>query len=168
LSAFGITTELQPGWEGRITRRNDPTPESVAPSSAGPGRAGARGWPGEHAHPVVHLANFALPATRGDFGSGAVEMMGPANLLVVLVEYGPESLGTALFAAEGIPSRLQPSDFDPRGLQRILPGQAGAQRFFTVAGRAFCVYVVLGGRVNAARLVGQANRALAATTIGPP
>lgn len=168
LSAFGITTELPPGWEGRITQRNDPTPETAAPSSPGPGRAGARGWPGEHAHPVVHLANFALPANRGDFGTGAVELMGPSNLLVVLFEYGPESAGTALFASRGIPAALQPSDFDPKGLQKIIAGQSGCQRFFTVSGRAFCAYVVLGSHADAPSLVPQANRTLAATTIGPP
>lgn len=165
LSAYGITTELPSGWEGRITRQTDPTPTSVAPSSPAPGRAGARGWPGERAHPVAHLANFALPANRGDFGSGAVELMGPSNLLVVLFEYGPESVGTALFTAAGIPARFQPSDFNPKGLQRILAGQAGCQRFFTVSGRAFCAYVVLGSHANAASLVPQANRTLAATTI---
>ena len=46
--------------------------------------------------------DFALPVDVEDYGSGAVELMGPDNLYVTLLEFGPESLGQPLFSAEGI------------------------------------------------------------------
>ena len=157
LSAHGITTDLPFGWEGRITKR-------AAPGSQFDADEG-RGHPGEATFPVVHLANFALPELRGDFGSGAVDVMGPSHVLVTLFEYGPESVGQALFASRGIP-RLSPRMFDRAALQRTLPGQAGCQRFFTQTGRAFCLYVVLGRHTEASALVAKANATLSATTIG--
>lgn len=160
LVAHGIATDLPPGWEGRITRRTEP---------AGTGeRPAARGTVGERTRPVVHLANFALPEDRGDYGSGAVDVMVDRHVLVVLFEFGPESVGQPLFAPQGLPRRLTPAAFDPRALQRTLEGQSGHQTFFTEADRAFCLYVVLGSHQAASSLVPQANAVLAATTIGPP
>ena len=154
LQGHGITTTLQPGWEGRISMRSTPV-----------ARARGLGDPGEVPNPVVHLANFALPEQRGDYGSGAVDVMGDEHVLVVLFEFGPESVGTALFRKRGIPSQLTPAMFSPSALQRTLPGQAGCQVFFTTANRAFCCYTVLGRQSSAARVLPQANATLAATTI---
>ncbi|MCU1357530.1 MAG: hypothetical protein JWM89_2948 [Acidimicrobiales bacterium] len=156
LQAHGIETDLPPGWEGRIALRNPPT-----------GHTRALGTTGEVPNPVVHLANFALPEDRGDFGSGAVDLMGEQHVLVVLFEYGPECAGTALFRRKGIPTKLTPSMFSGSALQRTLPDQAGCQVFFTAAGRAFCCYAVLGRQAAAARVLPQANATLAATKIGP-
>ncbi len=158
LSAYGITTELPPGWEGRITKRTEPTPGT---------QSRARGSPGEVTSPVAHLGNFALPEDRGDFGSGAVDLMGDANVFVCLFEYGPEGLGQELFARKGLPRRLTPNLFSPNRLQRSLPGQAGAQLFFTESNRPFCLYVVLGNHRGAAGLVPLANDTLQATRIDP-
>ena len=36
---------------------------------------------------VLHAASFALPAERGDYGSGAVEVMGGSDVLVCLLEH---------------------------------------------------------------------------------
>ena len=113
----------------------------------------------------MHLANFPLPEQRGDFGSGAVDLMGTGHLLIVLFEYGPESVGQALFRRQGMPDRLRPAMFSGSALQRTIPGQAGAQVFFTEAERAFCLYVVLGRHREATKLVPLANRALSATRI---
>lgn len=164
LSAYGITSQLLPGWEGRITRRTAPV--AAVAADAGPSTR-ARGTHGEVPNPVVHLANFALPENRGDYGSGAVDLMGAGNLFVCLFEFGPESVGQPLFARQGIPTGLEPRQFNPNALQRALPGQAGTQQWFTEAGRPFCLYVVLGRQADAARLVPQANNALAATRIDP-
>jgi hypothetical protein len=159
LSGYGITSELPPGWEGRITRRPDPTDPGAA-------ALGFQTAAELRTHPVAHLANFALPPDRGDFGSGAVELMGADDALVVLFEYGPESLGTALFAPVGLPTRLGPEQFSPRQLQRVIPGQAGYQTFFTAEGRPFCLYVVLGSHARAPVLVPEVNTVIAATVIG--
>jgi hypothetical protein len=156
LQAHGIETDLPPGWEGRIGVRTTP---SEATRSLG--------TVGEIPNPIVHLANFALPEDRGDFGSGAVDLMGESNVLVVLFEYGPECVGTALFERQGLPKDLTPNMFSASALQRTLPGQAGCQIFFTENDRAFCCYTVLGRQANATRVLPQANATLSATRILP-
>lgn len=155
LSAHGIETDLPPGWEGRIALKSAPTGAKVAVGHAG-----------ETMHPVVHLANFALPEQRGDFGSGAVDLMGADHALVVLFEYGPECVGTPLFARKGLPTRLTPGMFSASALQRTIAGQAGCQVFFSTADRAFCLYAVLGRQSAATRVLPGVNATLAATRIG--
>jgi len=154
LQAHGIETELPAGWEGRIALRTQPT---AATRSIGD--------PAERTNPIVHLANFALPEQRGDFGSGAVDLMSEPHVLVVLFEYGPECANTALFSRQGMPKKLTPTMFSGAALQRTLPGQAGCQIFFTEGNRAFCLYTVLGGQSAATRVLPQANATLAGTRI---
>ncbi|QXC62738.1 hypothetical protein KSP35_08085 [Aquihabitans sp. G128] len=162
LQAHGIETDLPPGWEGRIALRKAPGATAAANDSTA---ARAAGTLGEVPNPVVHLANFALPEDRGDFGSGAVDLMTEADVMVVLFEYGPEAVGKALFKRKGIPTNLTPNMFSSSALQRTLPGQAGCQVFFTVEDRAFCCYTVLGRQSAANRVLPQANATLAATRI---
>ena len=166
LSGHGISAALPQGWEGAIVRQRplDLTGTGVYSLTAQGPAAPAVVQP----LPVVHLANFALPPQRGDFGSGAVETMGADAVFLSLLEYGPENVGTALFAPDGVPRNLRPDDLDPHALQRTLPGQAGHQRFFTTAGRAFCLYVVIGDRTRAATSITAANDVLATLEIGPP
>jgi hypothetical protein len=140
VSAHGIAVTPPPAWDARIYRR---------PAE-----------PQERTFPILHAANFPLPHGRGDFGSGAVERMGPKHVLVVLFEYEPEAASTALFARRGIP-RPHPDDFSPRALQRTLAGQSGCQYFFSHRGRAFCLYVVLGSHSRRRKLVAEANRLIA-------
>lgn len=135
----GLTLDLPPGWEGEIYRRP-------------PGRD-------RRTHPVLHAANFPLRPGRGDFGSGAVELMTAGHVFVSLFEYGPEAVGTALFAKQGLPD-VRPEDFNPHTMQRPLPGQAGSQYFFTFNGRAFCLYVALGSHRMRGRVVPLVNEVL--------
>lgn len=146
VAAHGIAAELPGGWEARIATRD-------------PERASAAGGVGTP-HPVAHLASFALPAERGDYGSGAVDVMRAGDALVVLIEHDPSSVGTALFAPVGLPRELRASQFDPMALQRTIPGQCGLQRFFTEAGRAFCLYVVLGSHARVATTLPAVNAVL--------
>jgi hypothetical protein len=131
--AHGVAVRTPPGWEARIHRR--PPTE-----------------PGETTHSVTHIGNFPLPPQRGDFGTGAVERMARDDVLVVLVEYDAASARTALFARRGLPHPTA-GDFDPRKLQRTLPGQSGGQWFFNTGDRAFSLYVVLGSHTRRARLL---------------
>jgi hypothetical protein len=156
LTGSGVTVELPSGWEGRIYTR---VPEPSAPLSAVVGPA-----PLETTAAVVHIASFALPPDTGDYGGGAVELMSSADLLVVLFEHGPQSANTPLFAATSIP-RITPDDVNPMQLQRLLEGQAGVQRFFTVAGRAFCLYVVFGSYTRRFRTVPVVNSLLDTVSI---
>jgi hypothetical protein len=147
----GIEVSVPSGWDAEIySREADFAPQSGEPAAT---------------RPVVHLGTFPLPPGRGDFGSGAVEIMRSDDLLVVLFEYGPESAGTALFARAGVP-RVTAADFAPNNMQRPIPGQSGAQYFFNQSGRAFCLYVVLGAHARRHELVPEVNQVLAGLRIG--
>jgi hypothetical protein len=148
----GIEVSVPSGWDAEIySREADFTPQS--------GDSGV-------SRPVVHLGTFPLPQGRGDFGSGAVEIMRADDLLVVLFEYGPESVGTALFSRSGIP-RVAAADFAPNNMQRPIAGQSGAQYFFNQSGRAFCLYVVLGAHARRQEFVPEVNQVLAGLRIDP-
>lgn len=144
----GLGVTLPPGWDARIYRRTD---DDVAATT----------------HAVLHAGNFALPGDRGDYGSGAVERMGPGHVLVVLLEHHPAAVGTPLFANAGLPRTLTASMFSPHQLQRTISGQAGTQVFFHEAGRAFCLYVVLGSHLRRNALVPAVNELLAELEILP-
>lgn len=165
LAAHGVAARLPSGWEGTIAGSEQAVPaDALGVHAAGP--------PGDHAAtrpqvlPVAHFATFALPAERGDFGSNVVDTMRGGDAFVSLVEYGAEEAGTALFAARGLPRRLDPRAFSPRMLQRTLAGQSGLQLFFTEGKRAFCLYVVLGDATDAHRLVRRVEQVLATIEIG--
>ncbi len=162
LQAHGLTLRTPGGWEGRIFRR--PQHGEVSTSSTGDA-PGTPGPPGELTFPVLHAATIALPATVADYCSDAVTDLGPSDAIVVVKEYAPQAASKALFAAVGLPQPLDPDAFDPTVLQRRLAGQAGVQRFFQEGGRAFCLYVVLGGYNNRQSVVPGVNTVLAGIQI---
>lgn len=137
LRAHGLGVHVPESWDTRMFRR---VPDA-----------------GEQTFPIVHAGTFALPNLRGDYGSGAVDRMSAKDVLVTLLEQEPEAVGTRLFRRQGIP-RAHPADFSPQGLQKTLPGQSGAQYFFSDRGRAFCLYVVLGSHARRVALVKKANQ----------
>jgi hypothetical protein len=143
IGAHGITARLPEGFEGRIFVRSAPVGVT---------------------YPVAQFATFPIPDDIGDFGSGAVTLMGPGDVFATLFEYGPESLGTALFARQGRPTALTPADFSPTTLRRGLPGQSGTQWFFTESGRPFAFYAVLGSHALRPTLVPRVNALI--TTLG--
>lgn len=147
LAAHGIAASLPTGMEGRIFLR------------ATTGR--------EVAHSVAQFSTFPLPADVGDFGGGGVTLMGPNDIFAVLFEYGPESVGTALFAHQGMPRSLRTDDFRPYVLRRGLAGQSGTQWFFTESGRPFTFYAVLGSHIRRTALVPRVNALLAALEVTP-
>lgn len=147
VAAYGIQVTLPPRFEARIYRR-----------SPGGGAAG---------HPIAHFGTFPLPQAIPDFGGGVTQNMGPDDVFAVLFEYGPESLGTALFAARGIPAFLGIDDFYPFLLRRPAGGQSGTQWFFTEQGRPFTFYAVLGSHVRRPVLVPEVNQLLQQISISP-
>ena len=148
LSRAGVSVELPDSWEGSISDREFQAQTEEAAITT-----------------LLQAGNFGLPAARGSFGSGATEIMRSNHVFVVLFEYDPKSANSPLFSAEGLPTDLETSDFDRNALQRALPGQSGLQRFFTHAGRAFCLYVVLGSHIDRSDLVPQVNDFLKAIEI---
>ena len=137
LTRAGLEIELPDGWDGRIYRRDA---EAAAVTRQ-----------------AMHAANFALPPNLGDYAVGAVEGMQGGDLLVVLLEFDPDSAGQGLFANEGLPTDMGPDDFSPSAMPRAVPGRTAAQWFFSSAGRAFCLYVVLGSHRERAALLPLAN-----------
>lgn len=142
LSAHGITLDLPHGWDGRIWSR------------AGGG-------------PVLHAANTALPPSDGDFATRATATLPADGVVIVLVDYGTADAGTPLYAAPP-PQRIDAGELSPVTLLHRRPGQRGLQRFFTAAGRAMCLYVVVGSAAHAADLAAGTSDVLASLRIAAP
>jgi hypothetical protein len=90
---------------------------------------------------VVRLANFPLPVTKNTYAAEVADDLRPGDVLVSLVELDPSLADRGLYAAQGVP-RVRVDDLDPRALQAAGPGRLGVQRFFSLHGRAFCLYVM--------------------------
>jgi hypothetical protein len=138
LTRQGLEIELPDGWDARIYRRE-------TDADAVTRRA-------------LHAANFALPTGLGDYAVGAVETMTAGDVLVVLLEFDPDSAGQGLFANEGMPSGLRAGDFSPSAMPRATAGRTAAQWFFSLDGRAFCLYVVLGSHAARADVMPLVNQ----------
>jgi hypothetical protein len=147
LEGHGVGVDVPAGWEAELsTVEEDQLVDAAVSYAALPPRI------------LLHAGNFALPVDRGDYGSGAVEVMDSGSVLVVVMEFDRASASTALFAAEGLPTDLRAEDFSTQQLQRPQRNQSGVQRFFHIGQRAFCLYVVLGSHLMRAVLVEEANR----------
>jgi hypothetical protein len=144
---MGMTVGPPPGWEAAIYRR----------------QADAGGL----TYPVMHAATIVLPADRGDYGSGVVELLGPDDVFVAVLDFGPEAASTALFESLGGVPGLTPDAFRSRQLQRTIRGQAGVQRFFNSKGRGFCLYTVIGSLSNRISLTSRANELIGSLRIEP-
>ncbi len=147
LTAAGLALDLPAGWEVRL--RTQP------PS----GRDRSRNL-------LLHAATVPLPSDRGDFGSGVWELLGPGDAFVALLEYDAEDADAVLFAARGLPA-VRPSDFSPAAMQRQVAGCTGAQWFFRVSGRPFCLYAVLGSHARRAAGAALVARLVTAMEVAP-
>ena len=153
LVAHGVSVDVPAGWEAELSTQPDPaTLDLSLESSAIP-------------LVVLHAANFALPAERGDYGSGAVEIMDRGGIFAALVEFDGASATARLFGGEGVPTRLEPGEFAPDQLHLSVTGQAGLQQFFHVGSRAFCLYAVIGSYSRRGLLVPELNRVLSALSV---
>jgi hypothetical protein len=142
---MGLGVTPPAGWEAAIYRRQ-PDPGAVT-------------------YPVLHAATVTLPQDRADYGGGLVETLGPHDIFIGILEFGPEAAGQQLFRSLTAVPSLTPDAYRPRQLQRIIRGQAGVQRFFNTAGRAFCLYSVIGGFANRIPLTARANEVLASLRV---
>jgi hypothetical protein len=142
LSAYGITVDLPPGWEGRIYKR----PEG---------------------DPTLHAANFPLPVEDGDFGSRALAAMGSGGAFLVVTEYERTLGGRGLFSPKAPALLPATSELNTWALLRVRRGQYGIQRFMTIGGRPFCVYVVVGTVPSPSGLLAEVNAVLRTLSIVP-
>lgn len=150
LTGHGLAVDVPVAWEGEIYRR-----DTAAFDKAHGGTT----------RPVLHLANFALPAERGDYGSNAVEMMRAGDTFTALLEFEPAASSKSLFSSA--PPVLTGDEMRRDSLQRPLPNQAGSQSFFQVAGRAFCLYVVVGDYHDRFAAAVEVNDLMASLEVDP-
>lgn len=136
----GMGAKAPKGWTVEVRRL--PGAEPVAP-----GARLAAAHEQDVTRGVLHACTRAMPADRGDFGSGVVDLLGPDDVFVALVDYGTEVADQGLFEKQGVP-RLAPSQFAPNRLQRPLPGLSASQHFFSSGGRAFCLFTVIGSHAR--------------------
>ena len=107
------------------------------------------------------------PPAVGDFGSGAVEVLGPEDVFVALVEYGSDLADTGLFCAAGraapgaVAVRHQPA------AARDRRGAAPASTSSASGGRAFCLFTVLGSHAAGWRPCPAPPRSCASLQIVP-
>lgn len=148
ISAAGLSLAPPAGWEATIYRR--------------------QALKGEITYPVVHASTVPLVSGRGDYGGGLVETLGAEDVFVSFLEFGPEAAGTPLFSRLQAVPGLTPDVYRPRQLQRTIRGQAGVQRFFTVGGRAFCLYSVIGSFASRVPLTDRANQLIGTFRVEQP
>jgi hypothetical protein len=144
IAAYGISADIPEHWEARFFRHGG----------------------GE---PTLHAASFPLPHSDGEFGSRATARMPGEGLFLSLTEYSVGdgiSIERGLFA-HPLPRSVDVRTFSSRSLLRHRQGQRGTQRFFSAAGRAFCLYVVIAGHTSARRRVGDLDRVLRTLEVVP-
>jgi hypothetical protein len=123
LEAHGVRIELPHGWSGRVF--------TSSPHIA-----------------TLHAADFQLPLDDGEFGDRTTAEMPAVASFLALTEYRPGSglkPGRGLFAPRCLRLPLDPLKFGANRLAHPHPGQVGTQQFFTIAGRPFCLYIVIAG-----------------------
>ena len=145
-AAHRLAIDVPNGWEARIVR---------PPQSA----------------PYLHVASFALGSDSGQFGASVTSRMGPDRVFAALVEYLVDAHvrpDNGLFGSRRWQPRLRLSEFSHNQLQVMRPGHLGAQRFFTAAGRPFCLYAVVSpARRRPAQLVGELSAVLGTLRFDP-
>jgi hypothetical protein len=147
LDAHGIRVALPAGWSGKVFARS--------PRTA-----------------TLHAGDFQLPLSEdGEFGPESTSEMPPEASFLALTEYRPGAglkPGNGLFAPRGIRLPLDPAGFSSSGLAHPRPGQIGMQHFFSQAGRAFCLYVVIAGpRTGGRRQLLVLNHVLGSLRVAP-
>jgi hypothetical protein len=140
VAGHGIAIDVPARWEARIFRR------------AGGG-------------PVLHVASFELLDGDGDFGAAATGRMRADDVFAALIGYRVDHRihpGAGLFAAAGPPALPKAHEFHPMQLQVTRRGQLGRQRFFSDAGRPYCLYlVIVPGRQRVEHLTSELSKVLA-------
>ena len=142
---YGLRADAPQGWQVSVTRR--PGAEPSSPPAPGVRGTAPGVQQGDVTRAVLHSCTRPMPADRGDFGSNVVDLLGPDDIFVALVDYGAEVADQGLFENQGMP-RLAPSQFGPNRLQRPLPGMSASQHFFSSGGRAFCLFTVVGSHAR--------------------
>ena len=145
----GISIDVPSGWEARMSV------PGLAPPAVN--------------LPVLHMADYRLTHARQS--SYAVETAAAmeqrtGGVIVSLIEFDPALANIGLYAPQGAPTLLA-RDLDARALQIPRPDQGGVQRFFSMSGRAFSLYVVASIDRASERRIGAVNDSLASLQVEP-
>ena len=121
IADHGLSMRVATGWEARMWVPDLPAPAINLP--------------------VVRLTNHAMATTRNTYAVEESERLRTSQVVVSLVEFDSALADVGLYEPQGVPD-FSANDLDPRALQRAQEGRAGLQRFFSVNGRAFSLYVM--------------------------
>jgi len=146
LRGHRLALSVHDGWEARIWMPDLPPPAEN--------------------HPVVRLANFALPLTKDTYAEDVADGLRPGRVVASLAEFSPALADRGLYAPEGVPV-MGVADLDPRAVQRQAPGRAGLQRFFSEHGRAFSLYVIARSGPGLDRAMGELSLQLEGLVVEP-
>jgi hypothetical protein len=147
LADRGLALDVPRGWEARIFVPSLPPPAINLP--------------------VLHVSSVALPPARSSYAPEVGPAVGSSGAFAALVEFEPALADVGLYAARGMPLPIRSVDLDPAALQLPELDQGGLQRFFSLAGRAFCLYVIAGLGAGMEGRLGSLNGALASVEISP-
>ena len=143
LTAAGLVVQVPPGWDAELS--GNPTV----------------------GHPsLLHMANAPLPPGRSDFGGHPLEALPSTGVFLALLESQASEAGVGLFRRRGIPA-VVPAEFSTAKLNKAAPGLVATQRFFTEAGRAFCLYAVIASDARVSSGTSLLNKGIAAITVEP-
>ena len=90
----------------------------------------------------LFFVEYPLIFTLGYWSWGGLIHKTITGVLIALVEFDPVLAEIGLFGRSGLGLPIRRQDLDTAALQLPDPEQAGHQRFFSLRGRAFCLYVV--------------------------
>lgn len=158
--AVTLTAQVPRGWHVRVGRRPQVAVGARHPSSGEP-VDGA----GDVSRQVLHASSRALPRDLADFGGELIDVLGPDDAFVALIDHGPQVAGSGLFAATRRPI-LAPSRFAPNRLARYVPGRSAGQWFFSEGGHGFCLYAVLGAHSRRMATVPQVAQVVRGIRVG--
>ena len=146
IADHGLELTVPEGWEARIWVPDLPAPALNLP--------------------VITLSNAVLSNTRTTYAAEESERLPRSKVMVSLVEFDEALADVGLYAPQGVPGPFTEDDLDPRALQRARRGRSGLQRFFSVNGRAFSLYVIARDGPGLARTLGKLHQALASLVVG--
>jgi hypothetical protein len=147
LARHGLTLRVPRGWEARMWVPDLPPPAINLP--------------------VVRLANFPLALTRDTYAEDSAHELRPAQVVASLVEFEPALADVGLYAPQGFPA-LDVEDMSPKAVQLRRADRLGLQRFFSVDGRAFSLYVIARRGTGLRRALNELETVLAETVVDPP
>jgi hypothetical protein len=145
VSGYGISLSAPAGWDSIIYQRDAANEGSTLP--------------------VLQASTMSLGSLPlSDFGTDVYPLLGDTDIFFALIEYAYDPNATVFTTATSIPS-FATTDFSPTAFPRLSPPKVACQAFFSTAGRAFCLYVVLGNPQNADSLVSELNSLMSTLVI---